>query len=276
MTNKKIAVIGGDKRMLFAAAELFDAGYGVYLCGFDRLKSLGGLRQADAEDALSRCDIAALPVTGLRDGKIPCGFGCDDIDFKTIESLLADKLVFCGRGSCKNSYDILSDEDFLLNNAVPTAEGALLEAMKNYEDDIAGSDALVIGYGRIGAALSRLMRAVGARVTVSTRSARKSVMISRDGNTPVCTAGLDTLDGFDIVFNTADALVIDRAVLENTTGDPVIIDLASAPGGADLDAAKDLGFTVVQALALPGRYSPKSAGRAIFEVIDKKIRGEYA
>ena len=42
-----------------------------------------------------------------------------------------------------------------------------------------------------------------------------------------------------------------------------MIDLASKPGGVDLDAAARLGKRVVWALSLPGKVAPVTAGRAI-------------
>ena len=46
-----------------------------------------------------------------------------------------------------------------------------------------------------------------------------------------------------------------------------MIDLASAPGGVDHQAAEELGIRVIPALSLPGRVAPKTAGEIIKETI---------
>lgn len=43
----------------------------------------------------------------------------------------------------------------------------------------------------------------------------------------------------------------------------VLIDLASAPGGIDFEAAAKLPVHAVQALSLPGRVAPKAAAEII-------------
>ena len=49
--------------------------------------------------------------------------------------------------------------------------------------------------------------------------------------------------------------------------DTLIIDLASKPGGVDMDAARDLGVKVIWALGLPGKVAPVTAGNIIKETI---------
>ena len=43
----------------------------------------------------------------------------------------------------------------------------------------------------------------------------------------------------------------------------LIIDLASAPGGIDREISEKLGIKTVQALSLPGKVAPKTAGEII-------------
>jgi dipicolinate synthase subunit A len=46
----------------------------------------------------------------------------------------------------------------------------------------------------------------------------------------------------------------------------VVIDIASAPGGVDFEAAKQLGIAAKLCPGLPGKYSPRSAGEAAAQV----------
>ena len=81
----------------------------------------------------------------------------------------------------------------------------------------------------------------------------------------------DILDGyigeFDVIFNTAPALLLDRSRLEKIKPEAVIIDLSSNPGGVDFIAAKNLGKNVIWALSLPGKYAPATAGKILAKTI---------
>lgn len=268
--KEKIVFAGGDKRQLYAARKLRQSGYDVYTYGFD---SFGG----DTVPALSdiyMADIIVLPVTGVRDGIVPVYYS--DKEIKLDFDKLKDKTVIMGKKNTLGDlrcrvYDLLDYESFTLANALPTAEGAVMIASEQYEGTIAGSKILVIGYGRIGKVLSRMLRALDADVSVASRSDEKACCIVSDGNTPVNTAKLESLGGYDIVFNTADALVIDEKMLMKSDNSTVITDLASAPGGVDFEAAKRLGFKTIHALGLPGKYSPKAAGGIISDTVQKII-----
>ena len=262
---KTIAVLGGDKRSLFAARELNDKGFNTRLAGFDNLISYGSLVLTDVSSAVNGADAVLLPVAGVNNGVVSCPFSDSDINIYDLN--LDNKLVFAGRTGeieCKKLFNILSYDGFKRANALPTAEGALAVAVESYEDTIFGSRCLVIGYGRIGSALADILANLGADVSVSTRKTGKS--IPKRFNV-IFTEEIESLNGYDLVFNTADKLIISEKILANTSDDPLIIDLASLPGGVDLDAAGRLGFTALRALALPGKYSPAAAGRIISDTI---------
>ncbi len=274
-----VAVIGGDKRQLFAADAFLKRGFEVALAGFDKLESRGGLRLCTVGEALGGSDIVLLPVQGLSDGKIKCYFSDKEIyvDSSFVESV-GDKPVFMGRAKTfpgVKAHDLLLREDFAVLNALPSAEGAVETAMREYEGTISGSRCLVIGYGRIGSVLSRLLSALGARTCVCSRSETGRAKVVCDGNTPYDTSELSRLSGFDIVFNTADAVVLNEPVLSRWNSDTLIIDLASLPGGVDFAAANRLGFTTVQAPGLPGRCSPKTAGKILADTVLNILKEEY-
>ena len=55
------------------------------------------------------------------------------------------------------------NESLCVKNAIPTAEGALAIAMNELPITLNGAKACVLGYGRIGKVLARLLKAMGAR-----------------------------------------------------------------------------------------------------------------
>ncbi|MCR5652971.1 MAG: NAD(P)-binding domain-containing protein [Ruminococcus sp.] len=271
--KRMIVFAGGDKRQLFAAEQLRAEGYDVFLSGFEKAE---GFDIPELYD-IYRADVIVLPVRGIKDSIVPTYYS--DKELKLNNKQLSGKTVIMGKAETLNAqncrvYDLLKREDFAEKNALPSAEGALKVAIENSDDTISGSKILVIGYGRIGKALSRILRALGAEVVVASRSDKKAQSIRCDKNTPVKTSDIKSLSGFDIVFNTADALVIDSEVLNNSDNSALIIDLASVPGGVDFKTAETLGFKAVHALGLPGKYSPKAAGRIISDAVLKIIKEE--
>ena len=85
------------------------------------------------------------------------------------------------------------------------------------------------------------------------------------------------LEEFRLLFNTAPSLLLDGEKLQRLRKDCLCIDLASAPGGIDFDAAQQLGLQAVWARSLPGKAAPETAGCIIRDTIYRILeeRGEY-
>ena len=65
--------------------------------------------------------------------------------------------------------------------------------------------------------------------------------------------------------------LFDRDFLSRVDKSTFIVDLASAPGGVDIRAAKELGANVSWATSLPGKYAPRSAGAIVSECVQKLV-----
>lgn len=155
-------------------------------------------------------------------------------------------------------------EECVLAHAAITAENAIGIAIASSSKTLFDSRILVVGFGRIGRQLARMLRGMGCRAAVSARRAEDLAEISIIGCRPVETRQLRReIGGFDLVINTVPSLVLGREVLERAADGTFIIDLASAPGGTDFDAAGKIGLRAVQALALPGKMTPVSSAMAI-------------
>ena len=127
---------------------------------------------------------------------------------------------------------------------------------------------LVIGFGRLGRALAPRLRALGARVWVSARrheqrAAAESMGLGSEGMDRLP----DWLCSYDLVFNTVPAPVLGVEELAALKERALVIDLASRPGGVDMDAAAALGVRVIWALSLPGKVAPVTAGRYIKDTV---------
>lgn len=162
--------------------------------------------------------------------------------------------------------DYANSEELLLKNALCTAEGALSIIMNELPTTVFGSRFTVIGYGRIGSMLARMLKALGAEVFCSARRAETRTLIELDGYKAVPITDLkDTLPFSDAVFNTVPSPILTKELLELISDECITVDLASSPGGVDFDMAEKLGKRVIWARSLPGRYSPKTAASIIKE-----------
>ena len=276
---KTIGIIGGDKRQLYLADSFIKDGRRVKLGGFDALKSVGEIAITDVKSALSYGDIIIFPLPSVRsDGSVNAPFSQGNIYLSDEEiELIRTKPIFASftekllraYPKLKSSpvFDYASREDFAILNAVPTAEGAIECAMCAYEGTIAGSRSLVAGFGRIGKILASKLKALGSSVTVSARKFEDLAYINALGYKAENTAELKKLSGYDLVFNTIPALIFDEALLKNTDRDTLIIDLASAPGGVDFEAARSLKIDAQRALSLPGKCAPKTAAEIIKQTV---------
>jgi dipicolinate synthase subunit A len=196
--------------------------------------------------------------------------------------------------------DYYEDETLQIRNAHITAEGAVMTAMDLTDRTIHGSRMAVVGYGRIGRMLSRMLVALGAKVTVYSIGRMLSRMLVALGAKVTVyarrsdalawaeTDGCETMllpasagdvrpgrlralrslcHGYDVIFNTVPARMLGRDDWKGMERNTLWIELASAPGGVDPEMARSLagqtGLRVVWAPSLPGRYAPVGAGEEI-------------
>ncbi|OUN16888.1 dipicolinic acid synthetase [Gemmiger sp. An87] len=171
--------------------------------------------------------------------------------------------------------DYLEREELAVLNAVPTAEGCIALLLQNRTRTLWNSPVLVLGYGRCGAALAVRLAALGAKVTVAARSPGQRAQAESQALTA---CGLDRLaqllPGFETVVNTIPAPVLDRRTLAALAAGSLVIDLASLPGGVDLEAAEALGVRAIRALSLPARCAPVTAGEFVADTVLAMLREE--
>lgn len=152
-----------------------------------------------------------------------------------------------------HTVDLLKDEQYLAENAAITASCALNIAAPLLRTTWAQTPTLVIGWGRIGKCLGKLLKSMDCPVTVAARSVEDRAALRSLGYRAADTGDLRRiLPEFRLIFNTVPAAVIsedEAALLEKC----VKIDLASVKGIAGKD--------VVWARGLPGVHAPESAGR---------------
>ena len=289
ISNERFGIIGGDLRQIYLAKKLQKDKNEVFVCGFenfvgfDKLK----LKSLKISDLISSSKYIILPVPASRNKKvINAPFSNSDMVLsEKLFSNLKNKVVFAGivssliedvKPSGLYIRDYYQREDFLIPNALLTAEGAVSIALKEYGKSIFSSKCLVVGFGRIGKILAKLLKNMGAKVTVSARSVKDVSLAKISGFETTNVSKINEKADFDLIFNTVPARVLDAAVLSFLSSARMIIDLASSPGGTDKLAAEELGIKLIPALGIPGKCFPEAAGEIIADVIYKMIEEEFS
>lgn len=190
----------------------------------------------------------------------------------TIDHLNGGEVVIGGRADNEalalfNSLDVrhfnmLDDEVFQAKNARLTAEGTLDIILSHSFMSLDSLKVLVIGFGRTGAAVVKLLGDVGVgSLTVATTASLRPAMAFCDN---VVQAKDFDFAPYNIVINTAPQQIIDDKEVLTFSSDAIYIDLASKPA-LSLNFAKYLGIDADIYPALPAKTAPISAGKAIAE-----------
>ena len=247
--------------------------------GFDDIAFIKEVKKAELEEVVEKCENIILPLPVTADGRNLNTVYSNkkimlDDDFA---ALMRHKQVFGGMmgklyqtsdiWDSIDTYDYYTREEFAVRNAVPTAEGAIEIAMHEYPGTISGSKCLVVGFGRIGKVLSWMLRGIGASVTVSARKQSDLAWVQSYGYSSILTENICEQEQYDIIFNTAPAIIFNRRLLSKMHSNPLIIDLSSMPGGVDVEAAAKLNIKTIHVLSLPGKVAPKTAGEIIKHTI---------
>lgn len=294
----KIAVLGGDLRQYTAASVLSDLGWKISLWGLEKYGNVNSkiIVEHSCDNATEGAAAILLPLPSSTDGKnLNCPLYTSErhIGLGRVLSQLSEKCVIVGGRiptdicqELKNRrlavFDYFESENFQIKNAYTTAEAAISIAMNKLDKELRGSNIAVTGYGRISKHLCALLKAFGAFITVAARSDADIAWAESRGYRTVCIAteadkanmrGLFS-QGYDVIYNTVPDWLFDRAFLEIVDKRTFIIELASAPGGVDVCAAKELNSNVLWGASLPGKYAPESAGRLIADCVDRILEKE--
>lgn len=194
------------------------------------------------------------------------------------EDVVPSPMVFGGKFSsdwkaffAKNEIgyvDFMEEEEVTLENAQITAEATIAELLFHSKYSIRNEKFVITGYGRCAKAVAEKITLLGGNVTVLARSVRNRKEAKTDGyNAADFSYGPDEAYGTRAFINTVPAMVINENMIREMHKDAVIIDIASKPGGTDQKAAAKYQIPVIQALGLPGIYTPKSSAKILADSV---------
>lgn len=282
--DRPINIIGGDDRDLYLSLLLRSKGYNVTIWGFDKAGYEGFNLEKLCEKVKRETDpIFIFPMSGIKEnGEVRNKYSSKPIIINEVlfNSIPKASFIMIGfarewfRDLCKKYQigilEVGEDDELAILNSIPSAEGAIQMAMENSRITIHSSASLVIGLGRCGLTLARMLKALDSKVYVYARNKVALARAFEMGFTPVEYHLLEeTLQKMNFIFNTAPALVLPKEKLDYCRKCEVIIDIASAPGGVDFNYAEDLGIKAILAPGLPGIVAPKTAAEILASVYPK-------
>jgi len=187
-------------------------------------------------------------------------------NLSTLLTLLPrDIVVIGGNLDCPDlvdytTIDLLEDSSYLAQNAKITAYCAVKLASNQLPVILDHCKVLIIGWGRIGKTLSRLLKQMGAEVTVCSRQESNRSLLSALGYGATDFNDAD-LSEYRLIFNTVPKMLFPKC-----PGDALKIDLASNLGLGAPD--------VIWARGLPGKDAPESSGTLIANTLIPILRKE--
>lgn len=165
--------------------------------------------------------------------------------------------------------NMLKDEIFAYENAIYTAEAALMLIIRNTSKSIYDMNMLVMGYGRVGKAMAQLLSSLGIKFGVAVRNyvERATARLTTDDVRDLGTS----FDGIDVIINTIPAEIISDEKLLGIKKECYILELASM-NVLDAEEAEKLSLKYDVALGLPGKFTPESAGKSLAGAIMRSLQ----
>ena len=198
------------------------------------------------------------------EGSLKCGGHPEEI----LSTLSADVQIIGGNLNHPaidpyEKIDLLKDPDYVAENAQITAHCAVRLIMQKLPVILSQCPILVIGWGRIGKCLAKLLCDMGAFVTVAAHKESDRAILHALGYDAIDTVGLsNSLARFRAILNTAPVDLLTKEDFIDCRKDCLKIDLASYCGIE--------GDDVIWARGLPGKDAPESSGTLIAKTILRK------
>jgi len=290
MNKKRYGVLGGDLRSIKLAELIKDQGNIVNIYGFGKaehdinFKEIASKEIASIDELIENADIIIGPLPCSYDNEtFNAPYHFEKIYIKEVlkkinkEQLfiagkLSEEIVSIASSNNVKLFDLLEREEMTVLNAIPTAEGAIQIAMEEMPVTIHGSKVLVLGFGRVGKTLAKMLNGIGAKTYVTARKHSDIAWIKSYGYNGIPLKELgEHIKNADVIFNTIPHLILDSDMLKKVRKDCLIIDLASKPGGVDFKKAEEYGIKTKWALSLPGKVAPLTAAGILKNTINNIV-----
>lgn len=267
-----IGVVGGDMRQVYMADFLVDFGYCVSVYGLCESTSTPCYHAKNLSELMCKCQVIIGPIPFSSDNNI-CSKNscCNDLCVSNlIDHLKEDHLLMggvlpptiinhCTRHNIKYC-DLMKISRLAILNTIATAEGTIMEAIKNSTINLHGANSLVLGFGKCAKTLAGKLYGLSSNVTIAVRSKEAIASAESYGYHAISLSELPKqLYTFQFIFNTIPTQILPPTLIDLISPTATIIDIASAPGGLDHEYARSKCLNSHLCLSLPGKVAPKTS-----------------
>ena len=282
---KKYAVLGGDLRNIFLAKKLQESGATVTLYGANKYEGEKIKESKSLKEAIQGANyiIGATPCSNDREN-LNTPFSDTTINMENLFSMMTSEQYFCAGRIGENlqelareynvqTYDFLEREEMAILNAIPTAEGAVKIAIEETDITLHGSKIMVIGFGRIGKILCKILSGFSARVYVVVHKEAAYAEAKSYGYKAIMLKDMNVfLPKMAMIMNTVPKILLNSQNLHLIKKDCFILDLASKPFGIDYECSKKLNLKVQWAPSLPGKIAASTGAEYIKQAIESEFK----
>lgn len=285
-----IGILGGDLRQIYMAHELWQLGHKVYTYGVKEHLLLSPCESLESLASIiekSQIIIGPIPLSQNKTtihtiSDTPEDFTIKELK-KNLQAVISKRPRFLAGMIPKSlqeylscigisHYDFMRDDNIATANAVATAEGAIAKAIEQSAGNIQKSNSLIVGYGKCGKVLAQKVKALNSHVTVCARKEKVRSEADAYGFTTIDFESLTKqISKYDYIYNTIPAMILTKERLLSVSHDTTIIDIASAPGGVDYAAAKELCLNATLYLGIPGKIAPKASAQILVDAIQPML-----
>lgn len=279
MQKRKYLIIGGDMRSVYLSELLKKEYHRVEMYGFEKKQPDTKNKNLSLMISDTNIIICGIPLESAG-GLVNMPFSTEALPVNTLIEMMPSEVFFVA-GKIEKELrrqlddrgikyiDLLDREEMAVLNAIPAAEGAVDLIINAIPATIHNSRILILGFGRIGKVLSKILHGFGAEVWVAARKYSDLSWIEVYGYKPVHIKDLESyVTDMDVIVNTIPLKILTADILNKIHLDCYLLDLASKPGGIDFEHAEKLGFKVDWALSIPGKIAPLTAAEIIKRTID--------
>lgn len=260
MSAKKIVIIGTDIRQLY-------------------LKDMFALSQADITYFPDIDDDTALG-SGINGRIILLPVPDSNKYLLSLKNHLSPKDILFGWNldtqCCCTVYDYSLCKAVLSANALPTAEGLIGTLLSKSHITIENSHILLAGCGRCGTVIAKKLLALGAIVSIYDTRPLESVEFCSDKpfivNTSLENHLLRYGQCYDFIVNTVPKIIFTKELLKLVSDHALFLDIASSPGGIDINARHSLNQRYIKCPGLPGLYAQKTSSLILYNYIMSKLK----
>jgi len=276
----EIGIFGGDQRQVYMTTAFLQEGYRVYTYRIAQsVKHENCIQLSTLNELFDHCNIVIGPIPLTRDLVSIASTSTSELTTNNLANLLTRDHYLIGgmipsslTGICSTRgimyYDLMKNEKIAILNAIATAEGTIMEAIQISDQNLHGSNCLVMGYGRCAKVLATKLKAMDGKVTIAARSEEALAYAEAAGLQTVTLSEMHTLlPSSDFIFNTIPSLIMDKNCLDTVKKNVTIIDIASAPGGVDYEYAMQNNIRAKLCLGLPGKVAPRTSANILVNEI---------